>query len=187
MERAPAAFAFLLARITESQAMSSRSPQPSPPLRMHGLVAVPLSFTWQQLRDLPADLQVADVSQLVPGRSGTAVRLDALLKMAQVDPAATHLGLHASQDDFHASVPLAMVRPRGLILYDQANQPLSVKQGGPFRFLIVDYASCRTAEVDECANVKFLDTLELTRGKGFDNRPQDEDQHAQLHAKESPD
>jgi DMSO/TMAO reductase YedYZ molybdopterin-dependent catalytic subunit len=163
--------------------MNSLSPQ----LQVYGLVTRPLTFTFDQLRDLPADHQIADLNQLIPGRSGAAIRMDALLQLANADPAATHLGLHASRDDFHASVPIDVVKPRGLVLYAQDGQPLTEKQGGPFRFFIVDYASCRTEEIDECANVKFLDAIELTRGKGFDNRPHDEDEHAKLHAKESVD
>ena len=41
-------------------------------------------------------------------------------------------------------------------------------------------------EIDECANVKYLDHIELTAGKGHDNRPHDEQQHAALHAKQKP-
>jgi hypothetical protein len=59
---------------------------------------------------------------------------------------------------------------------------LSVDQGGPFRFFIPDHAACQMDEIDECANVKFLDHIEFTAGKGHDNRPQDEQQHAALHA-----
>jgi hypothetical protein len=32
--------------------------------------------------------------------------------------------------------------------------------------------------------VKFLDHIELTVGKGFDNRPQDDEEHARLHENE---
>ena len=36
-------------------------------------------------------------------------------------------------------------------------------------------------DIDECANVKFLDHIELTAERGFDNRPEDEEEHARLH------
>jgi hypothetical protein len=52
------------------------------------------------------------------------------------------------------------------------------------RFLIPDYAACHTDEIDECANVKFVDRIELTTEKGFDNRPHDGAAHAALHAKQ---
>jgi hypothetical protein len=34
------------------------------------------------------------------------------------------------------------------------------------------------------ANVKFVDRIELTADKGFDNRPHDGAEHAALHARE---
>ena len=57
----------------------------------------------------------------------------------------------------------------------------SVSKGGPTRFIIRDHAACHADEIDECANVKFLDRIEFTIDKGFDNRPSDDEQHAKLH------
>ena len=48
---------------------------------------------------------------------------------------------------------------------------------------IPDYAACHSAEVDECANVKFVDRLELSAQPGFDNRPHDDKAHEALHQK----
>ena len=92
--------------------------------------------------------------------------------------------LHASHDDFHASVPLSTVRDRGLFIYEIDGEPLELAAGGPVRFYIPDHAACHSAEVDECANVKFVDRVELTAGKGFDNRPQDDEEHEALHREE---
>ena len=47
-----------------------------------------------------------------------------------------------------------------------------------------DLASCHTAEVDECANVKYVERIELTAEKGHDNRPHDGAEHAALHARQ---
>ena len=41
--------------------------------------------------------------------------------------------------------------------------------------------ACHTSDIDECANVKFLDRIELAIGKGHDNRPEDDEEHARLH------
>ena len=35
------------------------------------------------------------------------------------------------------------------------------------------------------ANVKFVDRIELTAGRGRDTRPEDDEEHEQLHANES--
>ena len=109
------------------------------------------------------------------------MRLAGVLALVGAKPSAKWLTLHASRDNFHASVPLDAVRDRALILYEAEGQPLPVSAGGPFRFLIPDFAACHTAEVDECANVKFVDRIELTAERGFDNRPKDDTEHAKLH------
>ena len=110
--------------------------------------------------------------------------LDGLLQLVGVKPSARYLGLHATQDDFHASIPLEAVRQRAFFIYRLAGQALANDQGGPVRFFIPDFAECHTEEVDECANVKFVDHVELTREKGFDNRPEDDQEHARLHQQE---
>ena len=85
-----------------------------------------------------------------------------------------YLTLHSAADDFHASIPLAAVRDRRCLIYRLDGAPLPAKAGGPVRFLIPDHAACHTAEIDECANVKFVDHIELSVERGHDNRPQDE-------------
>jgi len=150
-------------------------------LRIDGLCARPGSFSIADLAQLPAAYQIPDVSKIDPKRQGSAVTLAGLLALVDAQPAASYLGLHASADNFHASVPLPAVKERAILIYQVAGEPLAVKAGGPFRFYIPDYASCKTDEVDECANVKFVDHIELTVAKGLDNRPEDEAEHAALH------
>jgi DMSO/TMAO reductase YedYZ molybdopterin-dependent catalytic subunit len=150
-------------------------------LRVDGEVVKPLELTFDDFSAIPSAEQVADVSQFHPKRQGDAVTLEAVLTQANPRPGATYLTLHATADDFHASVPLDAVRGEGLIVYRLAGGPLPVKNGGPIRFLIKNPAACHTDELDDCANVKFVDRIELTAGKGRDNRPHDEVSHEQLH------
>jgi DMSO/TMAO reductase YedYZ molybdopterin-dependent catalytic subunit len=150
-------------------------------LRIDGEVSQPLQLTFDDLAALPAAHQVADVSQFHPQRQGDAVTLEALLAKAQPRPGASYLTLHATADDFHASVPLAEVRGEGLIVFRLAGGALPIKNGGPIRFLIRNPAACHTDELDDCANVKFVDRIELTAGKGRDNRPHDDAEHEKLH------
>lgn len=152
-----------------------------PALLIDGEVSRPARLDWAALRALPQAYQIDDVSQIDPKRPGGAVWLSGLLAQVEPRPSATHLTLHATADDFHASVPLAAVRESGLLIYRLGEEPLPVSKGGPLRFYIRDHASCQAAEIDECANVKFVDRIELTAGKGYDNRPQDEAAHARLH------
>ncbi len=149
-------------------------------LAVNGLVGRPLQLSRTDLEQLDASQQIADVSELGANRRGRAVRIAGILELAEVDPVATHLGLHGTRDDFHASIPLVPVINRGVLIFALDDEPLSVAQGGPFRFFIPDHAACHLDEIDECANVKFLDRIELTKGKGLDNRPQDDEQHVAL-------
>ena len=150
-------------------------------LRIDGQVAKPLNLSDQDLAELPAEFQIEDVREHGAKRPGAAVRLGPVLQLAEVAPEASHLGLHAEHDNFHASIPLAPILDRALIIYQHDGAALSVDAGGPFRFWIPDHAACQADEIDECANVKFIDRIELTVGKGFDNRPKDDDEHARLH------
>ena len=151
-------------------------------LKISGLLEREMSLTFDDLSGVDAEQQIADMSQIDPKRRGGAVRLSGLLAVVGVKAEAAYLGLHASKDDFHASVPLDAVRERGLVIYrDAQGGPLDVSAGGPVRFYIPDFAACHTTEVDECANVKFIDWIELTAAKGFDNRPHDDQEHEALH------
>jgi 2-dehydropantoate 2-reductase len=152
-------------------------------LTIDGEVERPRQLSRSDLAAIDAAYQVPDVSRLDPKRKGRAVRLAGLLALVGVKPSAKYLTLHATADDFHASVPLEAVRERGIIIYEIDGQELPVSAGGPVRFYIPDYSACHSAEVDECANVKFVDRLELSAQPGRDNRPHDEKEHAALHEK----
>lgn len=152
-----------------------------PKLIVDGEVVSPHGFTRHELLELPDEQQVADMTRIDPNRPGRAVRLAAVLDLVRPTEAGTHLTLHASADDFHASIPLAAVRDRGLIIYENDSLPLPASAGGPFRFYVENFAECHSHDVDECANVKFVDHIEITAGPGRDNRPKDDAEHAKLH------
>jgi DMSO/TMAO reductase YedYZ molybdopterin-dependent catalytic subunit len=152
-------------------------------LTITGQVAQPRSLSFADLAAIPAEHQVPDVSRIVAGRKGDAVQLAGILALVQPQAGVKYLGLHSSADDFHASIPLDAVLDRALVIYRLDGQPLPEKSGGPVRFFIPDFAACHTDEIDECANVKFVDRIELTAERGFDNRPHDGAEHEALHAK----
>jgi DMSO/TMAO reductase YedYZ molybdopterin-dependent catalytic subunit len=155
-----------------------------PTLTITGEVDAAVALTFADLAAHDAEIQIVDVSQLDPRRSGDAVRLAGLLQRVGARSSAAWLSLHASRDDFYASIPLEAVRERAIVIYRLKGEPLPASSGGPFRFYIPDFAACHTADVDECANVKFVDRIEITAVRGYDNRPHDAAEHADLHAKE---
>jgi DMSO/TMAO reductase YedYZ molybdopterin-dependent catalytic subunit len=154
-------------------------------LTIDGQVGHRVELSLADLQRLPEAHQVADIRQLDPSRQGQAVRLKAILELVQPHAAADYLTLHASTDNFHVSIPLADVRERAVIIYAIAGEALPRRDGGPTRFFIADHAACHTAEIDECANVKYLDRIEFTAGRGQDNRPTDEAAHRKLHDEQS--
>ena len=148
-------------------------------LLLDGDVESPARLTFADLSALDAAWQVPDISQIDSKRQRRRpVRLAGLLGLVRPRATAAYLTLHAAADDFHASIPLAAVRDRALVIYRLGDSPLPVSLGGPIRFFIPDFAACHTAEVDECANVKFVDRIEFSAAPGRDNRPpHDADEH----------
>jgi DMSO/TMAO reductase YedYZ molybdopterin-dependent catalytic subunit len=134
-------------------------------LKVVGLVKQSLELTFSDLQSLQEDYQVADVGQIVAGRRGTAVTLAGILSITGVKQDAKYVQLYSSSDDFHASVPLDEVIDTAFLVYADQGEPLSKAAGGPVRFIVPNAAECNTAEVDTCANVKFVDKIELTSEK----------------------
>jgi DMSO/TMAO reductase YedYZ molybdopterin-dependent catalytic subunit len=153
-------------------------------LTIDGEVARPRQFSRDDLAAIHAEHQIPDISRVDVRRRGSAVRLAGLLEAAQVTAHAKYLTLHSAHDDFHASIPLDDVRDKALVIYELDGQPLPQAAGGPVRFFIPEHAACHSAEIDECANVKYVDRIELSITRGRDNRPQDEREHAKLHGRE---
>ena len=150
-------------------------------LRIEGEVEQTRTFTFADLAALPD--QVTDVGQLVPGREGGGVRLQAILDQVHPASAAAYVTLKSTDGKFSASVPLEAVR-NAIVAYRLDHEPLSEKKGGPFRFLIPHVEECAIGEVDACANVKFLGEIRLSAQPGEDNRPTSKVSHEEHHTKE---
>ena len=90
------------------------------------------------------------------------MRLRALLDMVGVAEQATHITFTATADTFSASVPLAAVADRAVLVYRQGLEPLSATQGGPVRLYVTDVESCDSEVLSACTNVKNLDHIRLT-------------------------
>ena len=150
-------------------------------LSVTGSVDQPGEYDFEALTGLPE--QIADVSGLAPGRQGGAVRLSALLEVAKPAPGVRYITLEAD-GDYSASVPLDAIADQAVVLYRLGAGPLPVEQGGPLRFLIPDVTACKTADVDKCANVKYLRRIVLSAEPGKDTRPRTLELHAALHARE---
>jgi 2-dehydropantoate 2-reductase len=127
------------------------------------------------LAAMAASAQVGDVSAVVPGRAGRAVRLSALIERAGGRAGARFLNISSRDPSFAVSIPLAEAED-ALVVYDLAGAALPDAKGGPFRLLVPGHA-------DECVHVKQVARLELSERAGRDTRPRDDTEHAKLHQK----
>lgn len=158
-----------------------------PILSIDGEVNHGLELTFEDLAAFEESVQVRGVSGNPSKWIGDGVTLESLLARVEPTPAANYLTLHAAADDFAATLPLEAVRGESVVVYCSDGGPLPFSKGGPVRFLIPDPAACHTDELDDCANVKFLDRIELTAGRGRDTRPTDDDEHEELHRRQQQD
>ena len=94
--------------------------------------------------------QIGDVSTLVPDRQGQGVWMREVLD----DTADADAIFYADADRFSATVDLALVRERGLLIYGLEGQPLPASYGGPLRLIIPGHD-------DRCANVKGVARVEI--------------------------
>jgi len=150
-------------------------------LRVDGLVASPRSFSFDDLQAFSETEHVRDFTRFHPKRPGDGVTLRALLNRVAPASEATYLTLHATRDDFAASIPLEDLVDEAVVVYQLDGTPYPDSKGGPFRFLLKNPAMCHTDALDDCANVKFLDRIELTAGGGRDTRRNDEQAQEALH------
>lgn len=135
-----------------------------PLLIVDGLVQNRLSLEFDDLSSYPTEVQIPDVSKLVPKREGQALKLTAILAAAQPLIEAKYVTLHSSDGSFSASIALEEIQDRALVVYQKEGKVLPESLGGPIRFLIPEFN-------DPCANVRGLGRIELTATPGRDTRP----------------
>ncbi len=133
-------------------------------LRIEGAIARPLALDAARLADLPG--QIADVAELVPGRSGRGVRVASLLALAEPHPDATTATLISGDGRFAAEAPLDTVRT-GIVVYRLGDGPLPSELGGPLRFLLGDAQEwAPDGKPSACSNVKQLSAIRIEAPRG---------------------
>ncbi|MCU4753390.1 sulfite oxidase-like oxidoreductase [Halobacteria archaeon AArc-curdl1] len=102
-----------------------------------GAVETPLTFSWEEFRDLPAQTQVQDF-HCVTGWSKfdcpfTGVTFPMIAELAGVDDDACHV-LFSALDDYTTDLPLEdCMREEVLFAWDFDGEPLEREHGGPLR------------------------------------------------------
>lgn len=151
-------------------------------LRITGEIEEAADFSAEELAAFGVQERIEDVRSLGAAREGGGVYLHALLGRVRPRPHVRYITLVSPSDDFSVSVPIDRVADIGVVIYEIEGKPIPPDRGGPFRFIIPDSAACHTDEIDDCANVKFLEEISLSAERGRDTRPRDEAEHARLHA-----
>jgi len=133
-------------------------------VRIDGAVVQPVSFDRVAMQQLPGEYHVPDVSAVMPGMMGKAIKVKGLLEVPALNIDADHVTFHSIDGKYAATLTLQQARDFGLLLYELNGEPLPDKKGGPFRLITPGLG-------DLCANVKGVGRIEVRVGTGKDTRP----------------
>ncbi|MCS6286653.1 MAG: 2-dehydropantoate 2-reductase [Nitrospira sp.] len=133
-------------------------------VRIDGAVVQAVSLDPAALRQLPEEHHVADVSTVMPGMTGKAIRVKGLLDVPALAIEADHVTFHSLDGKYAATLTLQQAREFGLLLYELNGAPLPDGKGGPYRLITPGLG-------DLCANVKGVGRIEVRVGNGKDTRP----------------
>ncbi len=123
----------------------SAGPTPRTPLdrwtfTVEGLVAKPVSWTWQEFLALPAEDFATDIHCVTKWSKldthWTGVSLDTLFSHAEIDPAARFITAY-SDGGYTTNLPLEDVQGgKAWVAYRYEGEPLAPEHGGPARLLV---------------------------------------------------
>jgi len=133
-------------------------------VRIDGAVVQPVSLDYAALRQLPAEHHVADVSAVMPGMTGRAIKVKGLLDVPALAIEADHVTFHSIDGKYAATLTLQQAKDFGVLLYELNGEPLPDGKGGPYRLMTPGLG-------DLCANVKGVGRIEVRVGSGKDTRP----------------
>jgi DMSO/TMAO reductase YedYZ molybdopterin-dependent catalytic subunit len=105
-----------------------------------GLVAEPVSWTWDEIRALPGSSYSGDIHCVTSwskfGMRFDGVSVDTLLEAVALDPAAAYV-MATSHTGYTTNLPLADVTGgKAWVVWDVDGSPLSDEHGGPARLLV---------------------------------------------------
>jgi DMSO/TMAO reductase YedYZ molybdopterin-dependent catalytic subunit len=107
---------------------------------IEGLVEQPMTWTWDQIHDLPASSYQGDIHCVTTwsklGVTFGGVSVDTLLAAAGPLPTTTHV-LAVCHTGYTTNLPLADVTGgKAWVVWDFGGRPLPIEHGGPARLLV---------------------------------------------------
>ncbi len=120
------------------------------------------SFSLEDLQRVDASLQVTDVAARFPGRQGIGLLFRQWLEQVIGDSIIVQsLVLRSSHDGFEKVIHWGLIPEDAVLIYALDDSPLPREMGGPCRLLVPGTVLCGRSELDNCVNVKHLDSVEL--------------------------
>jgi DMSO/TMAO reductase YedYZ molybdopterin-dependent catalytic subunit len=107
---------------------------------LEGLVASPVTWTWEQFLKLPSQEFTVDIHCVTKwsklDMKWYGVSVDTLLQNAQVDASARYV-MAFSDGGYTTNVPLAeLVNGQAFVAYEFDGQPLAAEHGAPARLVV---------------------------------------------------
>jgi len=118
-----------------------------------------LELCAEALSRIDASHQIPDISLLIEGREGSAVRLSGLQQLAGAGEDARFVHVASDDGSFTANLPIDQAAAHGIVIYALGGEPLPQSLGGPFRLLLIEGYDCSV-------NVKFLARVEFVEDPG---------------------
>lgn len=137
----------------------------------------PRGFSHLDLESLHRYYQIEDMSTVDERLSGKAVRLRKVIDLAGPDHGTEYMTIESADGDYSVCLPLDEISRTAVLIYEIGGKPIPSEEGGPVRFVIPYYS-------DNCANVKSVSRIVISKKPGKDTRPSNREQHEKLHAGE---
>ena len=109
-------------------------------LTLEGLVKTPVSFTWDELRQLPSREFVVDIHCVTKwtklDTNWKGVTIDTLLEKVELDPKAACITAY-SYGGYTTNLPLPEVlNGQAFVAYEYDGKPIAPEHGGPVRLVV---------------------------------------------------
>src|SRR5512147_2921252 len=164
--------------LTNDFPVLSAGPTPHTPLdtwtlRIDGLVAQPVEWTWAEFTALPSREYVVDISCVTKwthlDMKWHGVSVDTLLEHVELDRRAA-FGVAFSHEGYTTNLPLAdMLNGQAFVAYRYDDEPLTPEHGGPARLVVPHLYFWKSAKW--VAGLRFLehDQRGFSESAGYNN------------------
>jgi DMSO/TMAO reductase YedYZ molybdopterin-dependent catalytic subunit len=157
----------------------SAGPTPHTPLeawtlRIEGLVAQPVEWTWSEFQALPSREYVVDISCVTKWTKldmrWHGVSVDTLLSAVQLDPKAA-FAIAYCDGGYTTNLPIAdVVNDQAFVAYGYDGAPLTPEHGGPARLVVPGRYFWKSAKWIRGLRIVEKDVPGFWEGFGYHNR-----------------